>query len=233
MKLLTLLFLFSQRGSTVSEDSVIKRLLSGGWLVPGQASYISKLSWGTEYLWLSTDHSGRPGCTKKSQVILHILKILPVISRLASRTDCWTLWYFIFVNQPVGHCNLRATMLVTPLKYLYFYLYLQSLKYHQYLISSSWSHYIWIFSLFFLLTSIPSFVCCRGLRYLDISSLPRISSPGLVVILLEEMLPQCHIVATGYDLSMFQDTVEDEKEIKEQGKTDNRCGTLTEASTVW
>ncbi|XP_008307625.1 distal membrane-arm assembly complex protein 2 isoform X1 [Cynoglossus semilaevis] len=80
--------------------------------------------------------------------------------------------------------------------------------------------------------SIPSFVCCRGLRYLDISSLPRISSPGLVVILLEEMLPQCHIVATGYDLSMFQDTVEDEKEIKEQGKTDNRCGTLTEASTV-
>ncbi|XP_035536621.1 distal membrane-arm assembly complex protein 2 [Morone saxatilis] len=42
----------------------------------------------------------------------------------------------------------------------------------------------------------------KGLRRLDISSLPGISSPGLVIILLEEMLPQCQITATGYDLSL-------------------------------
>ncbi|KAM7413582.1 hypothetical protein PAMA_020794 [Pampus argenteus] len=41
----------------------------------------------------------------------------------------------------------------------------------------------------------------KGLRRLDISSLPGISNPGLVVILLEEMLPQCLITATGYDHS--------------------------------
>ncbi|KAM4742343.1 distal membrane-arm assembly complex protein 2 [Anableps anableps] len=44
----------------------------------------------------------------------------------------------------------------------------------------------------------------RGLKYLNVSSLPRISSPGLVIILLEEMLPQCHITADGYDLSLRQ-----------------------------
>ncbi|TKS81417.1 ATP synthase subunit s-like protein [Collichthys lucidus] len=42
----------------------------------------------------------------------------------------------------------------------------------------------------------------KGLRRLDVSSLPGISSPGLVIILLEEMLPQCQITATGYDLSL-------------------------------
>ncbi|XP_031139564.1 distal membrane-arm assembly complex protein 2 [Sander lucioperca] len=45
----------------------------------------------------------------------------------------------------------------------------------------------------------------KGLRRLDVSSLPGISSPGLVVILLEEMLPQCQITATGYDHSLRQE----------------------------
>ncbi|XP_070685686.1 distal membrane-arm assembly complex protein 2 [Pempheris klunzingeri] len=44
----------------------------------------------------------------------------------------------------------------------------------------------------------------KGLRRLDVSSLPRISSPGLVIILLEDMLPQCQIVATGYDHSTLE-----------------------------
>ncbi|XP_059187776.1 distal membrane-arm assembly complex protein 2 [Centropristis striata] len=54
----------------------------------------------------------------------------------------------------------------------------------------------------------------KGLRRLDVSSLPRVSSPGLVVILLEEMLPQCHITAEGYDHSLTQEG-EEEKEEKE------------------
>ncbi|XP_014836312.1 PREDICTED: ATP synthase subunit s-like protein isoform X1 [Poecilia mexicana] len=44
----------------------------------------------------------------------------------------------------------------------------------------------------------------RWLKHLNVSSLPRISSPGLVIILLEEMLPQCRITAHGYDLSQPQ-----------------------------
>ncbi|XP_008424349.1 ATP synthase subunit s-like protein isoform X2 [Poecilia reticulata] len=56
-----------------------------------------------------------------------------------------------------------------------------------------------------------------SLEELDISQCPRItvgglaalrnlriSSPGLVIILLEEMLPQCQITADGYDLSLPQ-----------------------------
>lgn len=50
----------------------------------------------------------------------------------------------------------------------------------------------------------------KGLRRLDLSSLPGISSPGLVVILLEEMLPQCQIIATGYDYSIKQHGGEEE-----------------------
>ncbi|XP_054650908.1 distal membrane-arm assembly complex protein 2 [Dunckerocampus dactyliophorus] len=42
----------------------------------------------------------------------------------------------------------------------------------------------------------------KGLRRLDVSSLQGISSPGLVVILLEEMLPQCEVVANGYSFSL-------------------------------
>ncbi|XP_018531542.1 LOW QUALITY PROTEIN: distal membrane-arm assembly complex protein 2 [Lates calcarifer] len=45
----------------------------------------------------------------------------------------------------------------------------------------------------------------KGLKRLDVSSLPGISNPGLVVILLEEMLPQCHITANGYDYSLSQE----------------------------
>ncbi|KAM7399697.1 hypothetical protein PAMP_018945 [Pampus punctatissimus] len=52
----------------------------------------------------------------------------------------------------------------------------------------------------------------KGLRRLDISSLPGISNPGLVVILLEEMLPQCLITATGYDHSLRLEEVEEKEE---------------------
>ncbi|XP_070826516.1 distal membrane-arm assembly complex protein 2 [Chaetodon trifascialis] len=52
----------------------------------------------------------------------------------------------------------------------------------------------------------------KGLRRLDVSSLPGISSPGLVIILLEEMLPQCQITATGYDFSLRQEEGEECKE---------------------
>ncbi|KAM4589333.1 distal membrane-arm assembly complex protein 2 [Fundulus diaphanus] len=44
----------------------------------------------------------------------------------------------------------------------------------------------------------------RGLKRLNVSSLPRISNPGLVIILLEEMLPQCQITADGYDFALRQ-----------------------------
>uniref|UniRef100_A0A674CRX5 Distal membrane-arm assembly complex protein 2 n=1 Tax=Salmo trutta TaxID=8032 RepID=A0A674CRX5_SALTR len=37
----------------------------------------------------------------------------------------------------------------------------------------------------------------RGLRRLDVSSLPRLQNPGLIAILLEEMLPHCHVTAVG------------------------------------
>ncbi|KAM9801281.1 distal membrane-arm assembly complex protein 2 [Neosynchiropus ocellatus] len=38
----------------------------------------------------------------------------------------------------------------------------------------------------------------KGLTHLNMSSLPGISNPGLVIILMEEMLPNCQITATGY-----------------------------------
>uniref|UniRef100_H3C585 Distal membrane-arm assembly complex protein 2 n=1 Tax=Tetraodon nigroviridis TaxID=99883 RepID=H3C585_TETNG len=49
---------------------------------------------------------------------------------------------------------------------------------------------------------LPALGNLKRLRRLDVSSLPRVSNPGLVIILLEEMLPRCHITATGYDLSL-------------------------------
>lgn len=55
-------------------------------------------------------------------------------------------------------------------------------------------------------------VCYRRLRHLDVSSLPKVSNPGLVFILLEEMLPHCHITVTGYDLSLRQESKEGSKE---------------------
>ncbi|XP_019902831.2 distal membrane-arm assembly complex protein 2 isoform X2 [Esox lucius] len=42
----------------------------------------------------------------------------------------------------------------------------------------------------------------RALRRLDISSLPKLQDPGLVAILLEEMLPQCQVTAFGFDHSL-------------------------------
>ncbi|XP_019717110.1 ATP synthase subunit s-like protein [Hippocampus comes] len=51
----------------------------------------------------------------------------------------------------------------------------------------------------------------KGLRRLDVSSLPRISTPGLVIILLEEMLPQCEVIASGYDHSLKPEEVEEER----------------------
>ncbi|XP_008290369.1 ATP synthase subunit s-like protein [Stegastes partitus] len=53
----------------------------------------------------------------------------------------------------------------------------------------------------------------KGLKRLDVSSLPRIEIAGLVVILLEEMLPQCQITATGYNLDLSQ--AGGEKEVEE------------------
>ncbi|XP_069003601.1 distal membrane-arm assembly complex protein 2 [Embiotoca jacksoni] len=53
----------------------------------------------------------------------------------------------------------------------------------------------------------------KGLKRLDVSSLPGISSPGLVVILLEEMLPQCQITATGYDHNLRQVGGDGEEEL--------------------
>ncbi|XP_023817245.1 distal membrane-arm assembly complex protein 2 isoform X2 [Oryzias latipes] len=44
----------------------------------------------------------------------------------------------------------------------------------------------------------------KRLKLLYVSSLPRVSCPGLVIILLEEMLPQCQIIAEGYDHSVRQ-----------------------------
>uniref|UniRef100_A0A3Q1EMZ4 Distal membrane-arm assembly complex protein 2 n=1 Tax=Acanthochromis polyacanthus TaxID=80966 RepID=A0A3Q1EMZ4_9TELE len=52
----------------------------------------------------------------------------------------------------------------------------------------------------------------KGLKRLDVSSLPGILSPGLVIILLEEMLPQCQITATGYDYSLNDAQGEEEEE---------------------
>lgn len=43
-----------------------------------------------------------------------------------------------------------------------------------------------------------SSLCCRKLRKLGLSSLPRVQNPGLVRILLEEVLPHCHITGVEY-----------------------------------
>lgn len=66
------------------------------------------------------------------------------------------------------------------------------------------------------------FLCCRGLRRLDMSSLPEILHPGLVIILLEEMLPHCQITANGYDLSLRQEEREGENVEQMQGHRRNR-----------
>ncbi|KAK0143052.1 Distal membrane-arm assembly complex protein 2 [Merluccius polli] len=55
----------------------------------------------------------------------------------------------------------------------------------------------------------------KGLRRLNVSSLPRLSSPGLVIILLEEMLPRCQVTAMGYDLSFTQVGGNEEEEGRE------------------
>uniref|UniRef100_H2SKP6 Distal membrane-arm assembly complex protein 2 n=1 Tax=Takifugu rubripes TaxID=31033 RepID=H2SKP6_TAKRU len=54
---------------------------------------------------------------------------------------------------------------------------------------------------------LPALRNLKRLRRLDVSSLPRVANPGLVFILLEEMLPQCHITVAGYDLSLRQGRV--------------------------
>lgn len=42
----------------------------------------------------------------------------------------------------------------------------------------------------------------KGLQRLNVSSISGVSNPGLVVILLEEMLPKCHITAEGYEFHL-------------------------------
>ncbi|XP_033970429.1 distal membrane-arm assembly complex protein 2 [Trematomus bernacchii] len=46
----------------------------------------------------------------------------------------------------------------------------------------------------------------KGLKRLDVSSLPGISSPGVVIILLEEMLPKCDVIANGYDHTLREES---------------------------
>ncbi|XP_066514490.1 distal membrane-arm assembly complex protein 2-like [Hoplias malabaricus] len=43
----------------------------------------------------------------------------------------------------------------------------------------------------------------RKLRRLDVSSLPRLKNPGLVQILLEEMLPHCEITGAAYEQGLI------------------------------
>ncbi|CAN9511112.1 unnamed protein product [Ophioblennius macclurei] len=52
----------------------------------------------------------------------------------------------------------------------------------------------------------------KGLKHLNMSSLPKITNPGLVVILLEEMLPKCLITANGYNFSIMKMSEEEELE---------------------
>uniref|UniRef100_A0A8C6WYJ7 Distal membrane-arm assembly complex protein 2 n=1 Tax=Neogobius melanostomus TaxID=47308 RepID=A0A8C6WYJ7_9GOBI len=52
----------------------------------------------------------------------------------------------------------------------------------------------------------------KGLQRLDVSSLPGISNPGLVVILLEEMLPNCHVTASGYEFDSPSNEKEGQRE---------------------
>ncbi|XP_075998788.1 distal membrane-arm assembly complex protein 2 [Genypterus blacodes] len=56
----------------------------------------------------------------------------------------------------------------------------------------------------------------KGLRHLDVSFLPGISNHGLLIILLEEMLPQCHIVASGYDFGLQQEVGEEAEYMQSQ-----------------
>lgn len=137
------------RGTAICADSVFTRMSWSGRLVPGQASYITRLSEGAGHLSLSTHYYRRPGCTQESQVCIQKLRIA-----------------FLF-----------------------------ELKFY--------------FCIKFLLFCA---VCCRGLQRLDVSSLPQITNPGMVILLLEEMLPQCHITATGYDLSLWQEEGEGTEE---------------------
>ncbi|XP_055051593.2 distal membrane-arm assembly complex protein 2 [Misgurnus anguillicaudatus] len=44
----------------------------------------------------------------------------------------------------------------------------------------------------------------RKLQHLDISALPQLQSPGLVQILLEEMLPHCRIIGAEYEQGLIQ-----------------------------
>ncbi|CAI5694514.1 unnamed protein product [Oreochromis niloticus] len=56
----------------------------------------------------------------------------------------------------------------------------------------------------------------KGLKHLNVSSLPGISNPGLVIILLEEMLPQCQITANGYDHNLRTLEEEEEEQMQRQ-----------------
>ncbi|XP_068601704.1 distal membrane-arm assembly complex protein 2 [Brachionichthys hirsutus] len=62
---------------------------------------------------------------------------------------------------------------------------------------------------------LPALINLTRLRRLDVSSLQGLKSPGLAIILLKEMLPQCQIIANGYDLTLRQETEEENKEPKQ------------------
>ncbi|KAK9962747.1 hypothetical protein ABG768_008099 [Culter alburnus] len=52
----------------------------------------------------------------------------------------------------------------------------------------------------------------RKLQRLDISGLPRLQSPGLVRILLEEMLPDCQVTGAEYEQGLIQPDSQDDNE---------------------
>ncbi|XP_017579010.1 distal membrane-arm assembly complex protein 2 [Pygocentrus nattereri] len=55
----------------------------------------------------------------------------------------------------------------------------------------------------------------RKLRRLDVSSLPRLQNPGLVRILLEEMLPHCEVIGADYEQGLIlTDNVEEAEPVR-------------------
>ncbi|XP_030633834.1 distal membrane-arm assembly complex protein 2 [Chanos chanos] len=62
----------------------------------------------------------------------------------------------------------------------------------------------------------------RMLRHLDVSSLPRLQSPGLVHILLEEMLPRCHVKGAEYSQGLIQSDIPIQTESVQEPVTETR-----------
>ncbi|XP_073674565.1 distal membrane-arm assembly complex protein 2 [Garra rufa] len=59
----------------------------------------------------------------------------------------------------------------------------------------------------------------RKLQRLDISGLPRLQNPGLVRILLEEMLPHCQVIGVEYEQGMIQPDSQEQTEDHHEAST--------------